>query len=111
MDEIKALLLSVDFSSEVFWKAVCILALGKVVFVGYGGEPFTKYAANARRVGTDLYVITACLTGGGQGYLPTKEAYDQGGFEAQTSRFDSCIEEMLEQSTKKLLDEYKNIHK
>jgi len=100
-----------DLQRELIFQhvPVCILALGKGVFIGYGGEPFTKYAANARRVGKELYVITACLTGGGQGYLPTKEAYEQGGFEAQTSRFDSCVEEILEQSAAALFEEYRNL--
>ena len=31
MDEIKALLLSVDFRSDVFWKAACILAVGTLL--------------------------------------------------------------------------------
>lgn len=99
-----------DLQRELIFQnvPVCILALGKVVFIGYGGEPFTKYAENARRAGPDFTVFTACLAGGGQGYLPTKTAYDQGGFEAQTSRFDSCVEEMLEQHTRTLFDEYRN---
>lgn len=100
-----------DLQRELIYQniPVCILGLGKIVFLGLGGEPFTRYAANAREVGKDFYVFTACLTGGGQGYLPTKEAYDQGGFEAQTSRFDSSVEEVLKCSMGELIEEYKNL--
>ena len=100
-----------DLQKELIYQniPVCILGLGKIVFLGLGGEPFTKYAENARQVGKDLYVITACLTGGGQGYLPTKEAYDEGGFEAQTSRFDACVEQKLKDSMEELVNEYKNL--
>ncbi len=99
-----------DLQRELIFQKipVCILGLGKIVFIGLGGEPFTKYAANARGVGKDLYVISACLTGGGQGYLPTREAFDEGGFEAQTSRFDACVEMQLKDSMEELMNEYKN---
>ena len=101
-----------DLQRELIFQyiPVCALCVGKVAFVGLGGEPFTQYAANAREVGKDLYVITACLTGGGQGYLPTKQAYEEGGFEAQTSRFDSCVEEMLKKGMESLLNEYKSLN-
>ena len=99
-----------DLQRELIYQPipVCILALGKIAFIGLGGEPFTKYAENAREVGKELYVISACLTGGGQGYLPTREAYEQGGFEAQTSRFDACVEDELKKAMKALFDEYKS---
>ena len=99
-----------DLQRELIYQPipVCILALGKIAFIGLGGEPFTKYAENAREVGKELYVISACLTGGGQGYLPTREAYEQGGFEAQTSRFDACVEDELNKAMKSLFDEYKS---
>lgn len=87
---------------------VAILAFGKVAFIGFGGEPFTEYAAKAREAGECLYVITACLTDGGQGYLPTKDAYDEGGYEASNSRFDSSVSEILQKSAAELLAEYKS---
>ena len=53
---------------------VSVLCIGKVGFVGFGGEPFMEYAAAARKAGKEIYVITACLANGGQGYLPSKES-------------------------------------
>lgn len=88
---------------------VAILGIGKVAFIGFGGEPFTEYAAKARKAGDGLYVITACLTDGGQGYLPTKEAFDEGGYEASNSRFDSSVSEILQTCAAELLAEYKAI--
>lgn len=88
---------------------VSVLCIGKVGFVGFGGEPFTRYATNAREVGAPMYIITACLTNGGQGYLPTKEAFDEGGYEAGSSRFTPSLEEDAKNRVKKLLDEYKNL--
>jgi len=86
---------------------VALFAFGKVAFIGFGGEPFTEYATKAREAGDDLYVITACLTDGGQGYLPSKEAYEEGGYETSNSRFDSSVSQILQQSAADLLAEYK----
>ncbi|MBQ3075872.1 MAG: hypothetical protein IJC26_07370, partial [Clostridia bacterium] len=88
---------------------VSVLCIGKAGFVGFGGEPFTRYATNAREVGAPMYIITACLTNGGQGYLPTKEAFAQGGYEAGSSRFTPTLEQEAKDSAKRLLDEYKNL--
>ena len=88
---------------------VSVLCIGKAGFVGYGGEPFTRYATNAREVGAPLYIITACLTNGGQGYLPTKEAFDEGGYEAGSSRFTPTLEQETKDCAKRLLDEYKTL--
>ena len=88
---------------------VSVLCLGKVGFVGFGGEPFMEYAAAARRAGKEIYVVTACLANGGQGYLPSKEAFDEGGYEARTSRFTPTVAEVLQGCAAELLDEYRNL--
>ena len=88
---------------------VSVLCLGKVGFVGFGGEPFMEYAAAARKAGKDMYIITACLANGGQGYLPSKEAFDEGGYEARTSRFTPTVAEVLQGCAAELLEEYRNL--
>ena len=88
---------------------VSVLCLGKVGFVGFGGEPFMEYAAAARKAGKEIYVITACLANGGQGYLPSKEAFDEGGYEARTSRFTPTVAEELQGCAAELLEEYRNL--
>ena len=88
---------------------VSVLCLGKVGFVGFGGEPFMEYAAAARKAGKEIYVVTACLTNGGQGYLPSKEAFDEGGYEARTSRFTPTVAEVLQGCAAELLEEYRNL--
>ena len=68
-----------------------------------------EYAAAARKAGKEIYVITACLANGGQGYLPSKEAFDEGGYEAQTSRFTPTVAEVLQGCAADLLEEYRNL--
>ena len=88
---------------------VSVLCIGKAGFVGFGGEPFTRYATNAREVGAPMYIVTACLTNGGQGYLPTARAFEEGGYEAGSSRFTPTLEQEAKDCVKKLLDEYKSL--
>ena len=72
---------------------VTALNLGKIGIIGLGGEPFTQYAVKIRESLKDRFIITCCLTNGGEGYLPIKEAYDEGGYETACSAFSPDIEE------------------
>lgn len=86
-----------------------VLGIGKVAFVGFGGEPFTKYAQNVRGEKKDLYIIAACLTNGAAGYLPTEDAFAQGGYEVNAGKFMPCLEKDLTQCAVKLLEEYQSL--
>lgn len=86
-----------------------VLGIGKVAFVGFGGEPFTKYAQNARDAAKDLYIIAACLTNGAAGYLPTEEAFAQGGYEVNAGKFLPCLEKDLTNCATELLNEYQTL--
>ena len=88
---------------------VSVLGIGNVAFVGFGGEPFTQYATAAREAGKGLYVITLCLANGGQGYLPTVEAFAEGGYEAASSRFDASVAPTLQDCAASLLAKYREL--
>ena len=83
-----------------------VLVLGKLGFVGFGGEPFTHYAAAAREAAPKLHVITCCCVNGGEGYLPDGSAYTDGGYEVCNSRCDASVADLLQASAKKMLDAY-----
>ena len=72
---------------------VTALGLGNVAFVGFGGEPFTHYAAAVRENFPNKYIVAACCANGYQGYLPTAKAFEQGGYEAISSPFSPNLEE------------------
>ena len=80
-----------------------------VAFVGFGGEPFTKYAKNAREAAKELYIIATCLTNGAAGYLPTEEAFAQGGYEVSAGKFSPCLEKDLTDRVRLLLNEYQSL--
>lgn len=59
--------------------------IGDLVFAGIGGEPFTEIG---NRICTDSpfeSTILCCLTNNSGGYIPTRKAYEEGGYEAVSS--------------------------
>ena len=72
---------------------ITVINLGEIGFVGFGGEPFTRYAENVRKACPDRFIIASCCTNGGEGYLPIKEAFEEGGYEAGASNFSPNLEE------------------
>lgn len=71
---------------------VTVFRVGEVGFIGFGGEPFTHYATAVRERFPNKTVIAACCTNGFEGYLPTAKAFEQGGYEADTSPFSPNLE-------------------
>ncbi len=72
---------------------ISVINLGEIGFVGFGGEPFTRYAEKIRNACPDRFIIASCCTNGGEGYLPIKEAFEEGGYEAGCSAFNPNLEE------------------
>lgn len=81
------------------------LAIGPVALIGLPGEPFTGIGRGLKLAeGWDL-VLPCCLTNGNEGYFPMQEAYDEGGYESQSSFFKAGVAELLiEEGTKVLSD-------
>ncbi|MBO4297298.1 MAG: hypothetical protein J5998_00750, partial [Clostridia bacterium] len=50
-------------------------------------------------------VIPTCLTNGAHGYFTMKDAYDEVGYEARSSRFKAGVAELLIEEGKKLMSE------
>ena len=80
-----------------------VLGIGEVLFVGFGGEPFTKYADNVRAACPDRFVLTSCNTNGSEGYLVTTKAFEEGGYEASSTSFTPGLEESCCEAAVKLL--------
>lgn len=96
------------YNQSLFQKVpVSVIGIGEIAFVGLGGEPFTQYATDARKAAPDLFVICSCCTNGYAGYLPTKEAFDEGGYEAKSTNFTVGLADTLNQTVKEMLDNHK----
>ena len=74
---------------------ITVLGLGNIAFFGLGGEPFTEYGYIAREKFPEKFIITATCANGGEGYLPSKTAFEQGGYEVISSNFTPNLEETV----------------
>ena len=72
---------------------VSVISLGRVAFVGFGGEPFTHYATAVREACPDRYIVAVCCANGFEGYLPTAAAFEEGGYETSGSVFLPSLEQ------------------
>ncbi len=82
---------------------VTVQGFSDIAFVGFGGEPFIEYAEAMRAAAPESFVITACITNGGTGYLATKDAYEDGGYEARSSKFTGQLPDDLQGAAKRML--------
>lgn len=79
---------------------VTMVAFGKIAIVGYAGEPFTEYADVLREAFPELFILTACNCNGAQGYLPSAAAFEEGGYEANSSSFTVSTPSVLQGEAK-----------
>ena len=97
------------YDQTLFQKVpVSVLGLGDIILAGFGGEAFTQYAKACRDAAPNHFVIGVTLLNGDQGYLPTTEAYEQGGYEACSSPFQSCLAEQLQSAAIEMINNHKN---
>lgn len=83
------------------------LSLGSVRMLFMPGELFVEYQLAAQEMGTNNFVTLAAYGEYGPGYVCTKIAYSQGGYEPseRASRTSPAVEEVLMSTMKTLLAE------
>ena len=80
---------------ESFGMNLTGVAIGNVALAGIPGEPFNGVGIGIKKAaGWDL-VLPCCLTNGAEGYFPMQDSYDEGGYEARSSRYKAGTAEML----------------
>ncbi len=84
------------------------MKLGEVAFVGIPGEPFTDVGAGIKDTEGWPIILPCALTNGSEGYFPMMSAYDEGGYEALSSRFKAGVAEKIIEESKNLLNELKD---
>ena len=85
---------------------ITMLGLGDIAFFGISGEPFTQYSYLASEMAPDKFIITATCANGGEGYLPSKMAFDQGGYEVISSHYTPELEETVLGAVKEMLGNF-----
>jgi len=89
---------------DAFDMTLSAIAIGPVAIVGVPGEPFTGIGVGLRDTeGFDM-IIPCCITNGYEGYFPMKDSYDEGGYEARSSRFKAGVAEYIIEEGKKIIE-------
>lgn len=81
------------------------ITVGPVALIGIPGEPFTNVGRRLKEAEGYSLILPCCCTNGYEGYFPMKEAYDEGGYEARSSRFKAGVAEQIIAEGKQLLKE------
>lgn len=77
---------------------------GDVVFSGIPGEPFTDIGRGIKQGSPFGMTFVCCCANGYEGYYPMQSAFDEGGYEARSSKFCAGIAETLTSESVKMLN-------
>lgn len=80
---------------EFFDITLSSLFIGPIALIGIPGEAFGGIGAEIRNTPGPDIILTIGLCNGYEGYFPTQEAYDEGGYEARSSIFKSGVANKL----------------
>ena len=99
-----ARMLRLEHGPAEFKLNLTAVAIGNVALAGIPGEPFNGVGIGIKKAeGWDL-VLPCCLTNGSEGYFPMQDSYDEGGYEARSSRWKAGAAEILIKESVALLD-------
>ena len=77
--------------------------IGNLAFLGIPGEPFTSIGMGVKENCAEYGLVLPCSnTNGYEGYFPNAEAYAEGGYETETSRFRAGVAERITEEGTKL---------
>ncbi len=83
------------------------IKIGDIALVGMPGEPFTEVGVKIKDTEGWRLIMPCGLVNAYEGYFPVKSAYDEGGYEARTSRFKSGVAERVIEGGKEVLNNLK----
>jgi hypothetical protein len=84
------------------------LKIGPVALIGIPGEPFTDVGVGIKDTKGWSAIMPCALTNGYMGYFPMKSAFDEGGYEARSSKYKGGVAESIIECGKEILKELKN---
>jgi len=103
-----ARMLRLENGLEAFSMTLTGIAIGPVAMLGIPGEPFSLVGEIAKNAPDWELVIPCINTNGKEGYFPTKDAYDVGGYEAAASDFSPGVAERIANESLAILKELMN---
>lgn len=97
-------IVTLEHGPESYSFSLSAIKLGNFAFAGIPGEPFTEIANRIYTGSPFENTMLCCLTNGGDSYFPTSSAYDEGGYEARTSRLKKGGDDIVVNGTLELLN-------
>jgi hypothetical protein len=88
---------------ENFMLPMTAMSIGPIAFVSIPGEPFTDIGVKIKEADGWELILPTALTNGNFGYFPVQSAYDEGGYEARSTRYRAGVAESLISAGKELL--------
>ncbi len=93
-----------EHGPESFPLGLSAVTVGPVALLGIPGEPFNGIGRGIKEAEGWEVVMPCCLTNGSEGYFPMQDSYDEGGYEARSSRYKAGTAELIIKEGKALLD-------
>ncbi len=84
------------------------VAIGDVAMIGAAGEMFNAIGEAIKKTTGWKAILPCSVTNGYEGYFAMKENYDEGGYEARSSKFKSGVGEIIIEEGIKTLEQLKN---
>ena len=85
--------------------SVYALKLGEFVLAGLPGETFTDIGRQIYAASSYEKMMVCCLTNAAPGYFPIRDAFNDGGYESNTTNYKIGSDEILVEGMKKLLNQ------
>jgi hypothetical protein len=84
---------------------IIVLAINNIAFIGIPGEYFVEFQLEIKKKSPFLYTFFLTNSKGYVGYIPTAEAYDQGGYEVDSTKLQRGSGEKIRDEILELLTE------
>jgi hypothetical protein len=85
----------VDYERGKMATNLSLIALSDIALVGIPGEPFVEFGLALKRNPSFAHTFVAGYCNDLIGYIPTREAYAEGGYEVDTARVAAGSGEMI----------------
>ncbi len=86
---------------------ITAIRFGDIGMTGAPGEPFTDIGRNTKARSPFTMTFYCCCCNGYESYYPIRSAYEEGGYEAKTSRFKAGIAEAITEGNVEALNKIK----
>lgn len=86
-------------------RRLCGIRLGSIALVSTQGEPFIEMNERIVKASPFAHTLFSGYSHGGAGYIPTRSAYEEGGYEVETTPFTPDAEDVLVEESIALLRE------